>query len=89
MIIDTVLAPDFSDKYCKVMVFSLNSLAKKSIIPHISCSVGGSLSFDFKSRNNKEMYRNLGIVLADLASQITRGGMLVFFPSYSMMSKCK
>jgi hypothetical protein len=40
---------NFSDKYCKVIVFSFSSFAKKSIIPHISCSVGGSVSFPFKS----------------------------------------
>ena len=47
---DIVLAPDFSAKYCNDIVFSLSSLDKKSIIPHISLSVGGLLNLDFKYR---------------------------------------
>lgn len=45
--------------------------------------------FDYRSRSDKSLIMHLGSFLQDVSSSLVRGGMLVFFPSYSMLTRCR
>lgn len=46
---------------------------------------GKQLKFTYDLRNNADMIRDLGFTIADICKNV-KGGILVFFPSYSLMT---
>lgn len=44
------------------------------------------LNFSYQNRNNDEVVGDLGHTIADICLHV-KGGILVFFPSYSLMEQ--
>jgi chromosome transmission fidelity protein 1 len=44
------------------------------------------MNFTYQNRNNKDVIVDLGLTIADICSHV-KGGILVFFSSYSLMKE--
>lgn len=77
------------------MVFDIKLQNKHVIEPEqallriVKSYQGQPFVFDYRSRNNKDMLLNLGRFIQDVSSNLQRGGVLIFFPSYSMLTRCR
>lgn len=62
---------------------------EQALLRIIKSYQGNPFMFDYRSRGNKELLLNLGRFVQDIASNLSKGGVLLFFPSYSMLTRCR
>jgi Rad3-related DNA helicase len=62
-------------------------IAPERVLPRIISKIGQTeLKLNYETRDNIEMINSFGQLLLDMAERII-GGILVFFPSYELLTK--